>query len=81
MLEGLQTKLRLNKIDEIYLRLLGNSTRKALMTITGSDSATLSDAFEIAVQICNIANFYVRDLDVQRECRARTNVEDVLLDG
>jgi hypothetical protein len=81
MLEGLQSKLRLNKIDEIYLRLLGNSTRRALMTIAGSDSATLSDALEIAVQICNIANFYVRDIDVQKECRARTNVEDVLLDG
>ena len=49
MLEGLQTKLRLNKIDEIYLRLLGNSTRRALMTIAGSESATLSDALEIAV--------------------------------
>jgi hypothetical protein len=51
------------------------------MTIAGSDSATLSDALEIAVQICNIANFYVKGMDVQKECRARTNVEDVLLDG
>ncbi len=51
------------------------------MTIAGSTQLTQDDAYEIAVQICNLANSYVSGMDIQKECRARTNVLDMLLDG
>lgn len=51
------------------------------MTLAGSNSITTSDAFEVAVQICNFANSKVQGIDVSRECRSRTNVQAVMLDG
>jgi hypothetical protein len=71
--------LKQNTIDEIYLRLFGEKT--ILLTLSGSDVITMQKAYDISVSLCQFANSQVSGSNVNKECKKRITVEEVMLDG
>ena len=63
------------------LKLVGSDTKTAQMTLAGNEMLTQDQATEIAIQICNYVNAQVTSIDVAANCRQRTYVADLMLDG
>ena len=51
------------------------------MTVAGNEMLTQDQANEIAIQFCNFVNSQVTSIDVAAQCRQRTYVADLMLDG
>ena len=65
----------------MYMNLDEVNTKTAKMTVAGNENLTRDQAQELAIQFCNLVNAQVTQIDVVKECRQRTYVSDLLLDG